>query len=686
MTARAALLLLLGAGCATAPTPRPEAPVEEAPRSRIEVEFRGQRAIGRGALRRAISDDIADIEARGPSRPRADDAAYNLAQFLRSRGFPRAAVDFELDADSDPVRLAFDIEEGVRTELEEVEIIGATAVPTDVLQALFFRESTLLAGPTWFVANEVRSAASSIESLYLSKGFQRVEVSEPSVVFNEAGNRARVTVAVAEGVRFTLRAIRVAGQPTELDAELGEALEGLEGSAFTPRLAYAARARVVELLGTRGHPDARVELELDVDEESGDVTLQLEVDAGDEVTIDSIDVRGNERTRESFVIDKLAIEPGSPYDGRELRRAFRSLYETGLFERVRIELGDGPGASRPIEVEVAELPAREVFIEPGYGSYEGPLVRAGIQDKNLFGAGRRLGAEASFSELSQFLDVGLTEPLLFGTPFVGTAKVFALEREEPSFTFAEVGLTLGATRRWNPTWSSSIFYSFKNTDASDVEVELLDADLRDVLDEVDVSSITLSVTRDDRGEGDMLLRTRGGRTRVSVEWANGALGSQIDFVRTQLNEARYFDLGARWTLATSVRTGIIVPTGATESLPLQERYFNGGENRVRSFRESELGPTDRDGDPLGGEAFTILSAELRRPLNGRLSGALFFDTGNVVPDHADYLDFEDFRSGVGLGLRYMLPVGPLRLDLAANPDARDDEDELVLHFAVGMAF
>ena len=82
----------------------------------------------------------------------------------------------------------------------------------------------------------------------------------------------------------------------------------------------------------------------------------------------------------------------------------------------------------------------------------------------------------------------------------------------------------------------------------------------------------------------------------------------------------------------------------------------------------------------------ILSVELRRRLVGSLTGAFFVDTGNTVLDHNDYLDFDDFRTGIGVGLRYMLPIGPLRIDGAVNPEAGPGEDDYVIHLSVGMAF
>src|SRR6185503_5417776 len=97
-------------------------------------------------------------------------------------------------------------------------------------------------------------------------------------------------------------------------------------------------------------------------------------------------------------------------------------------------------------------------------------------------------------------------------------------------------------------------------------------------------------------------------------------------------------------------------------LPIQERFFNGGESTVRSFRESHLGPRSPNGDPEGGEFRNIFNVETRFPLFGPLQGALFVDAGNVGRKVEDY-GFRDMRYAVGAGLRFALPIGPLRVDI-----------------------
>jgi outer membrane translocation and assembly module TamA len=106
---------------------------------------------------------------------------------------------------------------------------------------------------------------------------------------------------------------------------------------------------------------------------------------------------------------------------------------------------------------------------------------------------------------------------------------------------------------------------------------------------------------------------------------------------------------------------------------------------VRSFGERDLGPHDNHGHPVGGEFFTVFNVEYTFPILGELQGAVFTDAGNLLPSSED-IGLNDMRYAVGAGLRYKLPVGPIRLDYGVNPDPRQFEDFGAFHFSFGFAF
>ena len=150
----------------------------------------------------------------------------------------------------------------------------------------------------------------------------------------------------------------------------------------------------------------------------------------------------------------------------------------------------------------------------------------------------------------------------------------------------------------------------------------------------------------------------------------------------------------RWfrqsSIAFGARVGVIHSLttsgpGEATAIPIDERFFNGGATTVRSFGERDLGPHDNHGHPVGGEFFTVFNVEYTFPIFGELQGAIFTDAGNLLPTSED-VGLNNMRYAIGAGLRYKLPVGPIRLDYGVNPDPRAGEDFGAFHFSFGFAF
>ena len=188
----------------------------------------------------------------------------------------------------------------------------------------------------------------------------------------------------------------------------------------------------------------------------------------------------------------------------------------------------------------------------------------------------------------------------------------------------------------------------------------------------------------------------------TIDFATGALGSDIDFVRSTGRITYFLPIGKepkpgqidrRTLLALGARAGIIHPLdgdGTVSESRSSESVFQWRANTVRSFTERDLGPKD-DGNPIGGEFFTVFNVEYTFPIYGELQGAAFFDAGNLLPNSNDPFarvtaSLDEMRYAVGVGLRYKLPIGPVRLDYGYNPDRRAGEDIGAFHFSFGFAF
>lgn len=679
---------------------------EPAPPAGFALRFTGLAAFEEAALRRAAAEELADFERRGFRRADIDDAAFQMERALRRAGFAFAEVAYRIESGEAGPQVSFEVVEGPRVTLEAIVFEGNAAFDHDRLAAFFSTGESrpLSSASPPFVRAELEEALQELAEFYREEGFAAVRIATPEIRFSDDRSRAVVRIAVHEGERHIVREVALTGdRPAEAAGELEALVSEFTGRPYSPRLKSRLGLRIEEILADRGYADAAAAVEERSAGEPGAVRLAAAIEAGPLVTVSEVIVRGDRRTAADFIRRRVKLAPGDRTSREKEQESFRELYRTGLFSRVRVALGGEPGApARPLLVEVEEAPSRELYLEPGWGSYEQLRLKAGFREKNLFGRGIVFGSEAKVSAKERGGSLGLTDPGLFGSATSTHGAVYLLEREEPAFTRSELGLELLVSRRLSPSLTASAGYRLKSTELAEVDVAPID---QDAGEDYDLGSVTLQIARDTRD--DLFYATRGGKMSLSAELAASFFGGDVDFLRLAAEARHFFSLSAQTVLALRYGTGVILPGPGKVAVPIAERFFNGGENSVRSFRESELGPRSAAGDPTGGYAMNVAGIELRRRLLGNLCGSLFFDLGNLSPNRSpsergerpyesrreliadtfrDY--FAGFRPAVGVGLQYLTPVGPARLDLAVNP-ARDpgrDEEAAVLHFSVGMAF
>lgn len=671
----AGLLLCLALGCRASGVEDIPLPFELG----LAFEFEGPASVEEARLEGVVRRELARLEVTVPDKAAVDDAAFALELFYRARGHADVRVDYDYEPTThgSPLpRARFRIQEGPRVLVREFVLEGPEQLSAPLVRDYF----EPMASGGIFDEERLGTSLDAVRTFYREHGHLRVVVEPPEVRFDPGRASVSVKIVLREGPAFRVTAVEIQGGAPELARREAQLASQHSGGWYKPMVLPTLEHALTEEYRRRGYPDARVHARPTLDEESGATRVLVEVTPGERALIAHFRLEGNARTRDAAVLSVMGIELGSPYDSERVREAFRELYATGLFESVELEL-EGSGPERTLVVRMVEARSVQIRLEPGWGSYEGPRVLLGIEENNFQGRGQVLALEGTLSLRAQGTRIAWVDRDFLGSSFTSETTFFAEQREEPSFDFVRRGFSFFLRRAWNQDWGSSVGYEFRPTNVTDDDLPALPQDL-DADSEVAALSAALFV--DDRDN--LLLPTRGRQGRVRLEWADDAFGSDTEFLRAQAEYTRLFRLGEEDVLAAAARTGVMRPFGVTEDIPLPERFFNGGENTVRSFGEDELLPAGASGEPTGGEAATTLNLEWRRELTGNLAGALFVDWGNVAFEYEDYLDFDGFRTGVGTGLRYLLPIGPVRLDLAFNPTAREDEDEFVLHFSVGFPF
>lgn len=575
-------------------------------------------------------------------------------------------------------------------------------------------------------------------------------VNEPAPADPASPSRVVVpTITIHEDVRTRVGSIAITGNTAVSEGTLRGVMALTPGVPFyRPQLALDREAVLLEYLN-RGYQNAAIEIETQLGPDRTSADLVVKVREGPQFTVDHVIVVGNRRTSAATIERELALRPGDPLSLSGIVESQRRLGALGLFRRVRIaEIAHTGGARHDLVVTVEEAPATTIGY--GGGLEAGARLRRGgegagraeerlefaprgffeIGRRNLWGTARSIDLFTRISVrpkdapddpardgrgvgFSEYRVIGTyREPRAFGWNADGVIIAFLEQAIRSSFNLNRRGVSAELTRRLARGLSISGRYGYDQNRLFDERFNQADKPLIDRLfPEVSLSSVSSALVRDTRD--DPVDPIRGELLSVDGELAARRIGSEVGFVRTFLQGFVYRRLPGtrRAVVATGARLGlasgfsrevvrldeqgrpIVGPGGSplvdiVDEIPASERFFAGGDSTVRGFAHDRLGTPatiDQDGFPKGGNALVVLNAELRVPVWRDLGAVAFLDAGNVYA-RANDLDLGEIRGGIGFGVRYRSPVGPIRVDLGFKLDRRDREGRAEVHVSIGQAF
>src|SRR6267378_2436876 len=635
---------------------------------RTDVEIRGATSFKEDELRSILKEQIATIHDFGLTAARADDTGFFLELFYRKHGYAKVNVRYSIESGS---RLVLDVTEGPQVQLGSINFVGNTHVPAKQLFEFAVgptRERySRLQATLPFVAADVQEGADLVHRYYVNEGYLDAVVDPPQFHFSEDGARVDVTIPVQEGRQYFFGDLRFQGNTVYGAEALRGQMRDLLSQPYTDRRVDDLSRRLQAYFKARGYYAVKVEAAGEPSESSGGhVSVTVTISPGPLYRFDGVSIKGLQRLRPSYVRNRFASLNGKTYSPDVLDEKFRELMRTGLFQVLQINPTPVSGNYLRLDIAAEEAKAKEVGLSVGYGTYTGFILGASYADRNLFGYGRPLVTSAEWSERGYKGEIFWHDPHLLESDFELKARIAALTFDYDGYSKFEVGGRIEILRSITKQYQVGIFASGHHDDITTTGIK------PDLLGPTSyfVSAIGFFHTLDLRDSA--VVPSRGFFFNQTFDVAVNAIGSDIEFFRTTARASYFIPIG-RTLLEIGARGGLIRPLeenpAEIASLPIDERFFNGGDTTVRSFGERDLGPHDRGGFPIGGEFYTIFNIEYTFPIFGELQGAIFTDAGNLLPD-ANNPGFNDMRYAIGAGLRYKLPVGPIRLDYGVNPDPR----------------
>ena len=510
------------------------------------------------------------------------------------------------------------------------------------------------------------------------------EASEPAIDTSSGDVRAVVTVDAGEKHRIVSIKEHLADGVDLRDAAERLVEERAVDVLFTTREVQDAVSELRNRFYEAGYPDASIEAQGEPVGKGpeGDVLMQLDLrlSPGERARLAAIDIRGNTTSSDRFLRKKIALDTGSWLDRRQIEDARFRLGRLGIYSRVDTQIEPDPSPqARTAVFYLEEGTRKEMSLLVGWGSYE--MLRVGVSARhyNLWGRAHKIRFQALQSFKSTEVELGYQIPEFLNSPASLDSTARFLQREEVSFERREWHIDVGLNAR-APAIDSTfrLAYRLQVLESLDIQAEV------EAPERSRAGAVVLTHRYDNRDA--VVSPLEGLMARNELEVASVAFGSEVEYQRLESLLAFHEDLGGALFFHAALRHGALFSLGSDRSeLPLNKRFFPGGENSIRGYPEGEAAPLDASGTPLGAEVYSLLTFELEASISPSFRVVIFSDNLYQSEDAGDYPGADNLHS-IGLGLRYSTPLGPLRLEYGYNLNPRPSDPSGTLHFSLGNPF
>jgi translocation and assembly module TamA len=505
-----------------------------------------------------------------------------------------------------------------------------------------------------------------------------------------AHSEARVTIGLVLGPLYHVRAVTIDG---ELPASAQNVLPLKPGAPAVAANVVGAGAQLLAALEERGYAFAKVDPPIAYEDPVDSVLdVTFHVKAGPRVRIGEIRLEGLKSVHEKVVRRNLTLHTGVQYSSSAIERARHNLLTMGVFSAITVQVGTAVDESGgvPITFQFRERPGHAAAINIAYSSDLGGSGGLTWTARNLFGNAQQLSVSASVLNVGGSATTGLgydtgvkfIEPDFFRPDQSLQVAVGAVKQYLQAYDQTAVTSGATVTRKLNKDWTV-------NAGTSTAHEQIIQ---EGVTRDYTLVALPLSISYDSTDLSSPLDDPRHGmRDSVSVAPTRSIGSTSATFLISQAKFAAYYDLehlfrtaAGRSVLAARALVGF-AQGAATFSLPPDQRFYGGGSGTIRGYRYQSVGPQFPDGNPEGGTAISAGSVEFRQRIGANWGVAVFADGGQVSTSLRSLSS--TFYTGLGTGIRYYTPIGPVRFDIAMpTKHYISNGDPFEIYVGLGQAF
>ena len=487
----------------------------------------------------------------------------------------------------------------------------------------------------------------------------------------KAGDPPRLELNIDPGEPVHLRnvTVRVEGPASSLKAFQTPPSDDLKPGAVLNQGNYEDAKRMILNRALRyGFFDGKfLKHEILVDPKGGFADINLVYESGPRYTLGKVTFAGNAPFDQTLLDRLVPFKPDTPYDSQLIAELNQNLQGSGYFETVQVDAAPSTavGTVIPVDVDLYTRKPRTMTLGLGYSTDMGPRGKASWTRHWDNPRGDSYGFESEISQPKQnvgaWYDIPLDPPL---TDKLRFAAGYQYEEIANTDTLSKL-LTLGPEwhSKMDNGWTRVVFLRWQHEQYRLGD----DSGLSTLL----MPGVSFSVVRSDN----RIDPSHGYSVTSSIEVAKEGLMSDTNLLHGDVQFKALTTLWEKHRFLGRVQFGGSATNGYKQ-VPPSLRFFAGGDQSVRGYAYQSLSPKNSEGDRIGGRYMLTGSLEYQYQFAEKWRWATFVDQGNAFNN----LELPSLKTGVGVGIRYISPIGPIRLDLA---HALDDDGGIQLHFSMG---
>jgi len=611
-----------------------------------------------------------------------------IIEAYAKEGYPNVEVEYSLVPKKGASKIVYTIREGEPEYVKSIRFEGNKSFSRGKLLGLMETKPVSLLAfrlKPPFSEEVLKEDVKKIRDFYRSEGFFEAKV---DYSLKKEGNRYEINIKIEEGPRYKLKDLNIEGNTLFAYKELvGDILKKNRGGYYRREVIDKLKDNIRKRYSEIGFLGVSVEEREDVNPEKKSVSLSLRIQEGEPVYVNRIEVQGNYESRDYVIRRELRFQEGELANLKEIERSKTRIFNLGYYEDVSIDPFPSEGKNWDFVAKVRERFTGQFSVGLGYNQVTGISGFVSLRKGNFLGTGDIAGISVSYGSKYKDNSLSYTRKWFLNKPIDLTGSIYDRRIEYTTYTVERTGLDLILSREFAEFWRVGTGVSLQRVRYKDISSNASPL-IQQEAGTRQSRKFLFSITRDTRDN--YLFPSQGSLTEINYSVAVPVLGGNEKFNKLILSHQHFFK--DRWLdtgLILSVKGvfGMVEPYGG-KRVPLDERFFVGGDFTVRGYKYGYAGPLDPNtNDPVGAKREAIFSIEANYPLyKNILYGAVFYDTG-LGFDNWNELKTQNLRGGFGVGIRFITPFAPIKLDWAfKTKKVPGDTSRSKLHFVLGVFF